>query len=91
MSKNSFSTLAEVAESRHINVKTLLRRMAECGVRGVKPGRARLLTEADIAKLDAHLDQRATALAPVKPPLAVVNLRRQLHRSETKRLLQRVK
>jgi len=84
-------TLDVIAERLRINIKTLNRRLAEAGIRGIKPGRERLLTEVDFANLVEHLDRRATSLTPRSPLGVPVAVRRQLHRSETKWLLQRVK
>ena len=79
-----------MAERLHIIVKTLIRRMAGAGVHGIKPGRHRLLSQADIATLPAYLERRATSLARRTPPGVPVDIRRQLHRAETSRLLKKV-
>jgi excisionase family DNA binding protein len=84
-------TLDEAAARlRGITVKTLKRRLAEAGIRGIKPGRERLLSEADYKALVVYLEQRAGTLAPRTPPVPSP-LRRRIQRAATKRLLQGVR
>lgn len=91
MSAVAWLTEAEFAERLHITIRTLKQRLAEANIRGVRPGRSRLFSEADFQTLLSYLDQRATSLTPRTAPVVPVNVRRAVARSDTRRLLQRVK
>jgi hypothetical protein len=90
MVANAWLTEAECADRLHISVRTFRERCAEASVRGIKPGRERLITEADFQTVVAYLDRRATSRTPRTPPAAPVDVRRALARSETQRLARRV-
>lgn len=90
MLANSLLTEAEAAARLHISIRTLRDRMAEAGVRGIKPGRKRLLPEGDFQTLIEYLARRTTNLGARTAPGVPVNVRRATARFDTARLLKKV-
>ena len=74
-------------------VKTVVRKLAEAGIRGIKVGRRRLLRPAQLEELKAWLEARTPALTAeyMPAPPMVGNVARRIHRAETRRLVQGVR
>lgn len=94
MAETELISLEEAARRLRVSVKTVQRRCAEAGIRGLRPGSKMMLAEADYAALVAYLYDRAPALAPDPRQMAgrtAQEALRAVHRRETRRLVDGVR